>query len=41
MKTDTVTWSGFPKGGKATVEKIPRSEEINKSKGAGLWESVD
>ena len=39
MEHDTTTWSEFPSGGKAIVEKIPASEEINKSKKAGLWES--
>ena len=34
------TWSEFPNGGKAIVEQILASEEINKSKRAGLWESV-
>ena len=29
----------FPNGGKATIEQILASEEINKSKRAGLWES--
>ena len=29
----------FPNGGKAIVEQILVSEEINKSKRAGLWES--
>ena len=39
METETTTWSEFPNGGKATVEQILRLEEINKSKGARLWES--
>ena len=39
METDTATWSEFPNGAKAIVEKIPASEEINKSKRARLWES--
>ena len=38
METET-TWSEFYKEGKAIVEQIPASEEINKSKTAGLWES--
>ena len=39
METDTTTWSEFPNGGKTIVEQILASEEINKSKTAGLWES--
>ena len=39
METETTTWSEFLHGGKATVEQILASEEINKSKGAELWES--
>ena len=39
MKTETITWSQFPSGGKTTVEQILMQEEINKSKRAGLWES--
>ena len=39
METEITTWSEFPNGGKAIVEQIPASEEINKSKTAGLWES--
>ena len=39
METQTTTWSEFPNGGKAIVEQILVSEEIDKSKGAGLWES--
>ena len=31
--------SQFPNGGKAIAEQILASEEINKSKRAGLWES--
>ena len=38
IETET-TWSEFPNGGKAIVEQILASEEINKSKRAGLWES--
>ena len=34
METKTTTWSEFPIGGKAIVEQIPASEEINKSKRA-------
>ena len=40
METETTTWSEFPNGAKAIVEQILASEEINKSKRAGLWESV-
>ena len=39
METETATWSEFPNGGKAIVEQILASEERNKSKRAGLWES--
>ena len=39
METETTTWSEFPNGRKAIVEQILASEEINKSKRAGLWES--
>ena len=39
METGTTTWSEFPKGGRATVEQILASEEINKSKRTGEWES--
>ena len=39
MKTETTTWSEFPIGGKAIVEQLLASEEIKKSKRAGLWES--
>ena len=38
METET-TWSEFHNGRKAVVEQILASEEINKSKRAGLWES--
>ena len=37
METET-TRSKFPNGGKAIVEQVLASEEINKSKRAGLWE---
>ena len=40
MKTKTTTKSEFPYGGKASVEQILALEEINKSKQAGVWESV-
>ena len=39
METDKKTWSEFPNGGKAFAEKILASEQRNKSKRAGLWES--
>ena len=39
METETRAWSKFSSGGKAFVEQILASEEINKSKRAGLWES--
>ena len=39
METGTTTWSEFPNGGRAIVEQIIASEEINKFKRAGLWES--
>ena len=38
METET-TWSEFPNGGTAIVEQILVSEEIGKSKRAGLWDS--
>ena len=40
METETTTWSEFPNGGKAIVEQILVSEEINKSKIAGAWDPV-
>ena len=39
MEIVKTTWSEFPNEGKAIVEQILASEEINKSKRAGLWES--
>ena len=39
METETPTWSELPNGGKAIVEQILVSEERNKSKRAGPWES--
>ena len=39
IETETTTWSEFPNGAKAIVEQRLPSEEINKSKRAGLWES--
>ena len=40
METETATWSEFFNGGKAIVEQMLASEEINKSKRARLWESL-
>ena len=39
METETTAWSKFSNGGKAMVEQILTSGEINKSKRAGLRES--
>ena len=39
MDTEITTWSEFPTGWKTILEQILASEEINKSKKAGLWES--
>ena len=39
METKTMTGSEFPNGGNAIVEQVLASEEKNKSKRAGLWES--
>ena len=39
MGIETITWAEFPSGGKANVEQILGSKEINKSKRAGLWDS--
>ena len=39
METETTTLSEFLNGRKAIVEQILTSEEINKPKKAGLWES--
>ena len=39
MEAETTTWSEFPNGEIAIVEQILKSEEINKSKREGLWES--
>ena len=36
---EKITWSEFINKGKAILEKILASQEINKSEGAGLWES--
>ena len=39
MQNETTKWSENPNAGKATVEQILQSEEIYKSKRAGLWVS--
>ena len=39
METETTKWSEFAYGGKAIVEEILASEERNKSKRTGMWES--
>ena len=39
MGTETTTLSEFPIEGKAIAEQIPVSEERNKSKTTGLWQS--
>ena len=39
IETETTTWSEVSNGGKGIAERIIASEEINKSKRAGLWES--
>ena len=39
METDTTKWLEFPNAGKAIVELILASKEINKSKRAEKWES--
>ena len=39
METERTTWSEFASEGKAIAEQMLESEEINKSKRAGLWES--
>ena len=39
LETETTRWSEFWNGEKAIAEEILALEEINKSKGAGLWES--
>ena len=36
METETAAWSEFVNGGKAVVEQILDSEEINKSRRVGL-----
>ena len=40
IETETTTWSEFPNGGRAIVEQILVQEEINKSKRAGMWDTV-
>ena len=39
IETETTTWTEFPHGGKAIAEQILSTEERNKWKKAGLWES--
>ena len=39
MNTEATTWSEFLSVEKAIVEQMLASEEKNKSKRAGLWES--
>ena len=39
METETTTWSESASGGKAMVEQILASEQRNKSKRTGPWES--
>ena len=39
METEKTIWSKFCNGGKSIVEQILASEERNKSKRVGLWES--
>ena len=39
METETATWSEFPSGGRTILEQILASEEMSKSKRAGLWKS--
>ena len=39
METERTTWSEFSNEGEAIVEQLLASEEINKSKRAGFWES--
>ena len=39
METETKTWSEFLNGDKTILEQILASEERNKSKSAGVWES--
>ena len=39
MEAETTKWWEFSNGGEVIVEQILASEEINKSKRAGIWES--
>ena len=39
IETERTTWSEFLNREKDFVEKMPASEEVNKSKRIGLWES--
>ena len=39
METETTTWSEFPNEGKSIVEQMLVSDDRNRSKRAGLWES--
>ena len=39
MVIEKTIWSEIPNGGKGIVEQILTSEETNKSKRAGLWDS--
>ena len=39
VNTEATTWSEFLNGEKAIVEQMLVSEEKNKSKRSGLWES--
>ena len=39
METETIIWSESFNGGRPIVEQILASDEKNKSKRAGLWES--
>ena len=40
METETTTWSEFADGWKIFVEQMLALEKRNKSKRAGLWESL-
>ena len=39
VETETTTWSEFPNEGKSIVEQMLVSDDRNRSKRAGLWES--
>ena len=39
METETTTWSEFPNEEKSIVEQMLVSDDRNRSKRAGLWES--